>query len=126
MAGRVRRCAYVLCSKPLPQGSRSDKRFCGRACQAARRRWLRHQWEAFAIGLAFLLGEEPEQICALPGVRAPLRAGPPAPQGQGLRPELLPSEGVEAVSQRSNRQKPDQDVAEWLPIEAAHCRYLTC
>ncbi|MDT0269654.1 HNH endonuclease family protein [Streptomyces sp. DSM 44915] len=32
---------------------------------------------------------------------------------------------LEAVSQRSNRQKGDKDVAEWLPIESAQCRYLT-
>ncbi|GHB80113.1 hypothetical protein GCM10010377_82530 [Streptomyces viridiviolaceus] len=31
---------------------------------------------------------------------------------------------LEAVSQRSNRQKSDQDVAEWLPVESARCRYL--
>ncbi|MFF7098101.1 HNH endonuclease family protein [Streptomyces rubradiris] len=32
---------------------------------------------------------------------------------------------LEAVSQRSNRQKADQDVAEWLPVPSARCRYLT-
>ncbi|MFD7705234.1 HNH endonuclease family protein [Streptomyces caelestis] len=32
---------------------------------------------------------------------------------------------LEAVSQRSNRQKADQDVVEWLPVESAQCRYLT-
>lgn len=32
---------------------------------------------------------------------------------------------LEAVSQRSNRQKADQDVAEWLPAESVRCRYLT-
>ncbi|GHB70217.1 hypothetical protein GCM10010377_71160 [Streptomyces viridiviolaceus] len=32
---------------------------------------------------------------------------------------------LEAGSQRSNRQKADQVVAEWLPVESARCRYLT-
>lgn len=32
---------------------------------------------------------------------------------------------LEAVSLRSNRQKADQDVAEWLPEESVHCKYLT-
>ncbi|MFH8470931.1 HNH endonuclease family protein [Streptomyces sp. NPDC017991] len=31
---------------------------------------------------------------------------------------------LEAVSQRSNRQKSDQDVAQWLPEESVRCRYL--
>ncbi|MGW4027571.1 hypothetical protein ACWEEL_40575, partial [Streptomyces sp. NPDC005009] len=35
------------------------------------------------------------------------------------------SRHLEAVSQRSNRQKADQDVAEWLPDESVHCRYVT-
>ncbi|WP_258563390.1 HNH endonuclease family protein [Streptomyces phytophilus] len=30
---------------------------------------------------------------------------------------------LEAVSQRSNRQKADKDVAEWLPIESVRCKY---
>lgn len=66
MAGRVRRCAYVHCSKPLPENDRSDKRFCDRACKAAHRRWLRHQAEAFAIGLAYLWGENPKQVVRCP------------------------------------------------------------
>ncbi|MFE9686839.1 HNH endonuclease family protein [Streptomyces sp. NPDC006285] len=32
---------------------------------------------------------------------------------------------LEAVSQRSNRQKSDQDVAQWLPQESVRCRYLS-
>ncbi|MEU7028928.1 hypothetical protein AB0A60_19835 [Streptomyces sp. NPDC046275] len=66
MSGRIRRCAYVLCSKPLPEGARSDKRFCDRACRAAHRRWLRHQREAFAVGLAYLWGEQPGQVVRCP------------------------------------------------------------
>ncbi|WP_159057850.1 MULTISPECIES: hypothetical protein [unclassified Streptomyces] len=66
MAGRIRRCAYVNCSKPLPESSRSDKRFCDRACRAAHRWWLRHQREAFAIGLAYLWGEQPGQVVRCP------------------------------------------------------------
>ncbi|MFI8370943.1 hypothetical protein [Streptomyces sp. NPDC085466] len=66
MTERVRRCAYVLCSKPLPEGSRSDRRFCERACRAAHRRWIRHQREAFAVGLAFLSGEAPAQVVRCP------------------------------------------------------------
>jgi hypothetical protein len=66
MAGRIRRCAYIHCSKPLPAGARSGKRFCDRTCKAADRRWRRHQAEAFAIGLAFLWGEEPEQVVRCP------------------------------------------------------------
>ncbi|MGI5397236.1 hypothetical protein [Streptomyces sp. CA-251251] len=31
---------------------------------------------------------------------------------------------LEAVSQRPNRQKADQDIAEWLPEPSVHCRYL--
>jgi hypothetical protein len=30
-----------------------------------------------------------------------------------------------AVTPRSNRQKADKDVAEWLPIEPVRCRYVT-
>lgn len=30
-----------------------------------------------------------------------------------------------AVTPRSNRQKADKDVAQWLPIEPARCRYVT-
>ncbi len=30
-----------------------------------------------------------------------------------------------AVTPRSNRQKADKDVAEWLPIEPTRCRYVT-
>jgi hypothetical protein len=66
MAGRMRRCAYILCSKPLPADARSDKRFCDRTCRAANRRWRRHQAEAFAIGLAFIWGEKPEQVVRCP------------------------------------------------------------
>ncbi|GLW19903.1 hypothetical protein Stsp01_66460 [Streptomyces sp. NBRC 13847] len=66
MAGRERRCAYVNCSKPLPAGARSDKKFCDCTCKAAHRRWRCHQAEAFAIGLAFLCGEEPEQVVRCP------------------------------------------------------------
>jgi hypothetical protein len=66
MAGRVRRCAYVNCSKPLPEGSRSDKQFCDRKCKIAHLRWRRHQAEAFAIGLAFICGEKPEQVVRCP------------------------------------------------------------
>ncbi|MFF0220055.1 hypothetical protein [Streptomyces vinaceus] len=65
-AERIRRCTYVLCSKPLPAGSRSDRQFCDRTCRAAHRRWLHHQREAFAIGLAFLWGEEPGQVGGCP------------------------------------------------------------
>ncbi|MFJ8713097.1 hypothetical protein ACIRD9_07850 [Streptomyces violaceus] len=32
---------------------------------------------------------------------------------------------LEAVSLRSNRQKGDQDVTEWLPEESVRCKYLT-
>ncbi|MFC9682237.1 HNH endonuclease family protein [Streptomyces sp. NPDC056948] len=32
---------------------------------------------------------------------------------------------LEAVSQRSNRQKSDQDVTDWLPVDSAVCKYLT-
>ncbi|WP_437105263.1 hypothetical protein [Streptomyces sp. enrichment culture] len=32
---------------------------------------------------------------------------------------------LEAVSQRSNRQKADQDVTEWLPVASEHCKYIS-
>ncbi|MEU5647196.1 GmrSD restriction endonuclease domain-containing protein [Streptomyces milbemycinicus] len=32
---------------------------------------------------------------------------------------------LEAVSQRSNRQKSDQDVAEWLPVASEQCKYIS-
>ncbi|WP_333740730.1 hypothetical protein [Streptomyces sp. IBSBF 2806] len=66
MAGRIRQRAYVNCSKPLPEDARSDKQFCDRTCRAANRRWLRHQREAFAIGLAYLWGEQPGQVVRCP------------------------------------------------------------
>ncbi|MFE0801316.1 hypothetical protein [Streptomyces sp. NPDC058812] len=31
---------------------------------------------------------------------------------------------LQAVSQRSNRQKADQDVAAWLPEASVRCKYL--
>lgn len=66
MAGRVRRCAYINCSKPLPAGARSDKQFCSPACKAAARRWRRDYAEAVAIGLWFNLGVETELVAQCP------------------------------------------------------------
>lgn len=66
MAGRVRRCAYINCSKPLPVTARSDKQFCDRKCKIANLRWRRHRLEAVAIGLWFTLGRETEHIVRCP------------------------------------------------------------
>ncbi|MEU7028936.1 hypothetical protein AB0A60_19875 [Streptomyces sp. NPDC046275] len=66
MAGRVRRCAYIFCTEPLPVTSRSDKRFCSPACKQADRRWRRHQAEAVAIGLWYRLGVETEHVVRCP------------------------------------------------------------
>ncbi|MEU2210779.1 DUF397 domain-containing protein [Streptomyces hygroscopicus] len=62
MAGRVRRCAYIFCTEPLPVTSRSEKRFCSPACKQANRRWRRHRAEAVAIGLWYHLGVETEHV----------------------------------------------------------------
>ncbi|KWX04833.1 hypothetical protein TH66_06685 [Carbonactinospora thermoautotrophica] len=66
MAGRVRRCAFILCSNPLPATARSDAKFCSKACKAAARRWLRHNREAVGIGLAFIWGMEDEHVVRCP------------------------------------------------------------
>ncbi|MFE7935120.1 hypothetical protein ACFU6S_41645 [Streptomyces sp. NPDC057456] len=66
MAGRVRHCAYINCSKPLPAGARSDKLFCDRKCKIAHLRWRRHRVEAVAIGLWYTLGRETEHIVRCP------------------------------------------------------------
>lgn len=66
MAGRVRRCAHILCSEPLPARSRSDRQFCGPRCKQAARRWRRHNLEAVGIAIAFLWGVEDENVVRCP------------------------------------------------------------
>lgn len=66
MAGKVRRCAYILCSEPLPANSRSDRMYCSRAHKAAARRWRRHNIEAVRIGIAFVWGVDDEHVVRCP------------------------------------------------------------
>ncbi|MFR9675745.1 hypothetical protein [Streptomyces sp. TR02-1] len=66
MAGRIRLCAYIHCTEPLPATSRSDKQFCSAACKAAARRWRRHYEEAVEIGLWLTLGAETAHVVRCP------------------------------------------------------------
>lgn len=76
MAGQVR-CAYILCSQPLPAGARSDKQYCCPAHKAAARRWRRNYLEAVGIGIAFIWGVDDEHVvrCATCGRRFALGHG---------------------------------------------------
>lgn len=71
----VRRCRN--CREPLKATARSDARFCSRACKATYRRRLRHRDEAFAIGVAVILGQEDEHVvrCPVCGTRFALGHG---------------------------------------------------
>ncbi|MFD8002980.1 hypothetical protein [Streptomyces mirabilis] len=80
MAGRVRRCVYINCSKPLPVTSRSDKQFCDRKCKIAHLRWRRHRLEAVAIGLWFTLGRETEDVVRCPVFASVTPLSRPTPQ----------------------------------------------
>ncbi|BCK74050.1 hypothetical protein Srufu_080030 (plasmid) [Streptomyces libani subsp. rufus] len=66
MAGQAPRCAYILCSEPLPAGARSDKQYCCPAHKAAARRWRRHYAEAVGIGIAFIWGLDDEHVVRCP------------------------------------------------------------